>query len=93
MKTRNSSGVGQKVDLEFDVDTLKIKDLGDEDEGSFKPQGATIYQSLKKTSTVVDSGTGEIKDPNDGLPISKIKTKSGQAGIHAILAGLNAEKD
>ena len=93
MKTRNSSGVGQKVDLEFDVDTLKIKDLGDEDEGSFKPQGATIYQSLKKTSTVVDSGTGEIKEPNDGLPISKIKTKSGQAGIHAILAGLNAEKD
>jgi len=93
MKTRNSSGVGQKVDLEFDVDTLRIKDLGDEDEGSFKPQGATIYQSLKKTSTVIDQGTGEIKDPNEGVSVSKIKTKNGQAGIHAILAGLNAEKD
>jgi len=93
MKTRNSSGVGQKVDLEFDVDTLRIKDLGDEDEGSFKPQGATIYQSLKKTSTVIDQGTGEIKDPNEGVSVSKIKTKNGQAGIHAILAGLNSEKD
>jgi len=27
MKTRSSSGVGQKVDLEFDVDTLRIKAL------------------------------------------------------------------
>jgi archaellum biogenesis ATPase FlaH len=93
MKTRNSSGVGQKVDLEFDVDTLRIKDLGDEDEGSFKPQGPTIYQSLKKTSTVVDQSSGEIKDPNEGVPVNKIKTKTGQAGIHAILAGLNSEKD
>jgi hypothetical protein len=93
MKTRNSSGVGQKVDLEFDVDTLRIKDLGDEDEGSFKPQGPTIYQSLKKTSTVVDQTSGEIKDPNEGVPVNKIKTKAGQAGIHAILAGLNSEKD
>ena len=32
MKTRSSSGVGHKVDLEFDVDTLRIKNLED-DEG------------------------------------------------------------
>ena len=36
MKTRSSSGVGQKVDLEFNVETLRITDLGeDEQEGSF----------------------------------------------------------
>ena len=27
MKTRSSSGVGQKVDLEFDVDNLRIRNL------------------------------------------------------------------
>jgi archaellum biogenesis ATPase FlaH len=97
MKTRNSSGVGQKVDLEFDVDTLRIKDLGDEEQGNagsgFKSQGSSIYENLKKTSAIIDQSTGEIKDPNEGISVGKIKTKSGQAGIHAILAGLNSEKD
>jgi replicative DNA helicase len=38
MKTRSSSGVGQKVDLEFDVDSLRIKDLDEElDSASTKP--------------------------------------------------------
>ena len=27
MKTRSSSGVGQKIDLEFDIDSLRIRDL------------------------------------------------------------------
>lgn len=97
MKTRNSSGVGQKVDLEFDVDTLKIKDLGDDEQGNagsgFKSQGSTIYENLKRTSANIDQSTGEIKDPNEGVSVNKIKTKTGQAGIHAILAGLNSEKD
>jgi replicative DNA helicase len=38
MKTRSSSGVGQKVDLEFDVDTLRIRDLAEDPE----------YQQFKK---------------------------------------------
>ena len=32
MKTRSSSGVGQKIDLEFDVDSLRIPDLGEDEE-------------------------------------------------------------
>ena len=38
MKTRSSSGVGQKIDLEFDIDTLRIRDLADDPE----------YQQFKK---------------------------------------------
>ena len=34
MKTRSSSGVGMKIDLEFDVDSLRIRDLGDDAEYS-----------------------------------------------------------
>ena len=34
MKTRSSSGVGQKIDLEFDVDSLRIPDLGEDEEYS-----------------------------------------------------------
>ena len=34
MKTRSSSGVGHKVDLEFDVDTLRIRNLEEEEQKS-----------------------------------------------------------
>ena len=53
MKTRSSSGVGHKVDLEFNVDTLRILDLAEDEEyQSFKKQAPSIYTNLKRTSTV-----------------------------------------
>jgi len=93
MKTRNSSGVGQKVDLEFDVDTLRIKDLG-EDEGYNSAPKTSIYEGLKKTSTVVDKETGEIKtNPMEGIGVNKIKGVAGSSKVRELLAGLNPEKD
>ena len=53
MKTRSSSGVGQKVDLEFDVDSLRIRSLDEEESQSYNQQGKNkIYDSLKQTSKV-----------------------------------------
>jgi RecA/RadA recombinase len=53
MKTRSSSGVGQKVDLEFDIDSLRIRDLAEDGEyQQFKKQSSSIYDSLKTGSVV-----------------------------------------
>jgi hypothetical protein len=103
MKTRSSSGVGQKVDLEFNVETLRITDLGEEEEGSFNQQkanngGSSVYAGLKRTSTVsttTDPETGEIipVDPTKGMPVSKNKHAKGVSDIRSMLANLNAEKD
>jgi archaellum biogenesis ATPase FlaH len=106
MKTRSSSGVGQKVDLEFNVDTLRISDLGeDEQESSFsqgggRPSGggSSVYAGLKRTSSVsttTDPETGEIipVDPTKGVPVSKNKHAKGVADIRSMLANLNSEKD
>jgi archaellum biogenesis ATPase FlaH len=92
MKTRSSSGVGQKVDLEFNLDTLRINDLG-EDEGQVQAAKPSIYEGLKKTSTVVDQSTGEVRDPTEGIAVGKIKGITGSAKIREMLAGLNSEKD
>ena len=95
MKTRNSSGVGQKVDLEFDLDSLRIRDLG-EDEGYSNAPKTSIYEGLKKTSTVVDKGTGEISrgsDPTEGINVGKIKGATQSSKIREMLANLNSEKD
>ena len=105
MKTRSSSGVGQKVDLEFDIDSLRIKDLGDEDDGggqSFNQQRSAashaLIDGLKKTSVVtstnVDPETGEI-DPTKGISVSKMKQSALQPmrNVRDILSSFNPEKD
>lgn len=102
MKTRSSSGVGQKVDLEFNLDTLRISDLGDEADTSSlatkATQGNSVYAGLKKTSTVkeiVDKETGEIRsvDPTEGVAVSKVRASTGSSRIREMLAGMNSEKD
>ena len=64
MKTRNSSGVGQKIDLGFDIDTLRISDCDEEDEGSNSYSNASssnsIVSALKRNSvTTEDPTTGD----------------------------------
>ena len=101
MKTRSSSGVGQKVDLEFNVDTLRISDLGEDGDSSAqtsRPGGNNVYAALKRTSTVstaTDPESGEITavDPTKGASVSKSKHAKGVADIRSMMASLNSEKD
>ena len=51
MKTRSSSGVGQKVELEFDIDTLRIRDAPEEDEGTTK-RPSSIMSQIKQQNTL-----------------------------------------
>lgn len=100
MKTRSSSGVGQKVDLEFDIDSLRIKDLGEEEENSFSQQrsaaSSALIDGLKKTSIVtatnVDPETGEI-DPTKGSSLPKTKLVPQQRSVRDILSSFSPEKD
>jgi hypothetical protein len=77
MKTRNSSGVGQKIDLGFDVDTLRIVDC-DEDEGdsnnySSNSSGNAIVNALKRNSTQTAT---ERETPDVGASAPKIKAET-----------------
>jgi hypothetical protein len=96
MKTRSSSGVGQKVDLEFNVDTLRITDLGEEEsEGNFNQQRnnnqtSSFTNSFKRTS-VVSTNTEETT--NTGFDFSKLQNKSEAPKIRSMLNNLNAERD
>ena len=66
MKSRSSTGVGQKIDLEYDVETMRISDPGIDGEQSYtpKPSANDIMSTLKPQSTLndytVDQTTGEI---------------------------------
>lgn len=57
MKTRSSSGVGSKLDLKFDINSLKISDL-EEDETEEKPE--SIYESIKRKSELQNEETTSV---------------------------------
>ena len=100
MKTRSSSGVGQKVDLEFDVDSLRIRDLADDPEyKQFDKQRSTIYDSLKQTSKVsVSGGTPtdaqpKIPDPRKGDTIGKVKANVEGGKLRQLLNELHSDEE
>ena len=89
MKTRSSSGVGQKIDLEFDVDSLRIRDLGeDDDDNNYNSTGTSnnsnILNNLKRNSgTVV-----EKEDPSDGATVGKIRAEADSTALRGFLSNL-----
>jgi KaiC/GvpD/RAD55 family RecA-like ATPase len=61
MKSRSSTGVGQKIDLEYNIETMRITDEGgDEGTGYNKPQ-SSIMDTIKARSqiTTVDSDSAK----------------------------------
>jgi hypothetical protein len=64
MKSRSSTGVGQKIDLEYNIDTMRITDNGGDDDSSSgaKP---SFMDSIKARSQVKPADTAtENKSPS-----------------------------
>jgi archaellum biogenesis ATPase FlaH len=79
MKTRSSSGVGMKVDLEYDLETLRITDPGEEaQESGLRGVGATnILNQIK---------TGSSVSPAEDAP--KVQATVDSSKLKSMLAGL-----
>ena len=92
MKTRSSSGVGMKVDLGFDVDTLRIFDIDEDDEqatASGSNTGASaIVNALKRTTTSQDTTR---EDPSDGVGVSKVRAQTDSTKLRDFLNNLDDE--
>ena len=93
MKTRSSSGVGSKIDLEFDIDSLRIRDLADDEEyQEFAKRKSTVFDQIKRIST-----PGEIKqdespaDPTEGKTVGKIRAETDSTKLREFLGNLGSE--
>ena len=94
MKTRSSSGVGQKIDLEFDVDSLRIRDLGEDEEyQEFDKRKATIYDQLKRTNGQgIEKSPDEVReDPSEGDTVGKIRAQTDSTKLRQFLNNLGDE--
>ncbi len=75
MKTRSSSGVGQKIELEFNVETLRITDPGTDD---FKannplPSAKDIISTFRSASvTVAPSPIHNSELPEEKIELPKV---------------------
>jgi len=86
MKSRSSTGVGQKIDLEYNIETMRITDSGesaDESSGGFvkKP---SIYDSIKTQSRVtesVDPDTSEAGKVTADVNSAKLKQLLGKIKV------------
>ena len=91
MKTRSSSGVGMKVDLAFNVDTLRIEDLGedDQDQGSASntSSSSSIVDALKRNNASSSSSSSE--DPDDGAPVAKVTANTDSTKLRDFLNNLD----
>ena len=74
MKSRSSTGVGMKVDLAYDIDTMRITDLG-EDEQYNRPQG-NIMDQIKSSPA-----TGNTDESKVTATVQSSKLKNMLAGL------------
>jgi replicative DNA helicase len=83
MKTRSSSGVGMKIDLEFNIDTLRISDLDEQDGYGSGAQsaGTSLLNSIKQRQTITD-------DPTAGAPAPKVNAVVGSSKLRDLINNL-----
>ena len=89
MKTRSSSGVGSKIDLEFDIDSLRIRDLAEDEEyQEFTKRSSTVFDQIKRTSTPGEEQPQQPVDPSEGKTVGKIKAETDSTKLREFLGNL-----
>lgn len=73
MKTRSSSGVGQKIELEFNIETLRITDNAEEVKQYNQPSPNDIMSKIRGNSTVNDK-VQEAVEPQENKVIGDVQS-------------------
>jgi replicative DNA helicase len=82
MKSRSSTGVGMKLDLDYNIETMRITDSGTPDTNSAASRTASIMDRIKTTSNTTSSpATAEQNEPS-----------SEKAQIRKMLSGLRGSQ-
>jgi archaellum biogenesis ATPase FlaH len=90
MKTRSSSGVGMKVDLEFNLESLKISDLPEEDQESTSGGNrgtSSIIDSIKRKTEV------QREEPTEGASVGKVRATVESTKLREILNNMGGDED
>jgi archaellum biogenesis ATPase FlaH len=91
MKSRSSTGVGMKVDLEYNIETMRITDPGLEADNGFGHQSSKgIMDQIKSSSTLAPTAA----KPREGFSIeSKVQGNVDSTKLKQMLAGLKSKAE
>jgi archaellum biogenesis ATPase FlaH len=75
MKSRSSTGVGQKIDLEYNIETMRITDPGVDDNNTMfsKKPSSSIMESIKARSGVIENSEPETATVTADVQSHKLK--------------------
>ena len=96
MKTRSSSGVGQKVDLEFNIETLRITDLDEDEQEATNGNNrgsSSIIDSIKRKTEVQNTQDPTSDDPTQGVSVGKIRGKVESTKLREILNNMGDDDE
>ena len=95
MKTRSSSGVGAKIDLEFDIDCLRITDLAEDEDNSYSQSTtSSVMAGLKRTSNVTqDKEPDTPKEPTQGEIVKPIRAETDSTKLRTFLQNLGNDEE
>jgi hypothetical protein len=88
-----------KVDLEFNLESLKITDLPEDEQehsGATSRGSSSIIESIKRKTAVanVDPVTGEIStDPTQGISLGKVRANVESTKLREILNNMSSDED
>jgi archaellum biogenesis ATPase FlaH len=90
MKTRSSSGVGMKVDLEFNLESLKISDLPEDEQESTAGGNrgtSSIIDSIKRKTEI------QREEPTEGQSVGKVRAQVESTKLREILNNMSSEDE
>lgn len=93
MKTRSSSGVGQKIELAFDLETLRILDLPEDQQESTNGNNrgsASVIESIKNRTA---AQTAEREDPAAGASVGRVRATVESSKLREILNNRFGDED
>ena len=90
MKTRNSSGVNAKIDLDFNIDTLRITDSEDE-EGVTVTSNTSAQSILNKVKRNGSAPASPDEVPDE--PKMKITAKTDSTKLRDFLNNLKTSEE
>jgi len=91
MKTRSSSGVGMKIDLEFNLESLKISDLPEDEQESTNGAGrggSSIIEQIKRKTEISNR-----EEPSEGIPVAKVRAQVESTKLREILNSMNTDEE
>jgi hypothetical protein len=91
MKTRSSSGVGMKIDLEFNLESLKISDLPEDEQESHNGAArgsSSIIEQIKRKAELTSR-----EEPSEGQPVAKVRAQVESTKLREILNSMNADDE